>query len=162
MPCRLQTGCAERADGVDDRILLLRALGFGRADLVVGAGIGGDHAGAGPFLRDRQRDRPVPRGRKRRRAKRRVHLRHRRGRGAIADLAKAVVAPRPQGTVLTQSQRMIAPSSQGLPIGGDAQFDNCSAGWLVYPPGTAHRPTVSQGRALVLYLLPEGRIDFTR
>ncbi len=49
-----------------------------------------------------------------------------------------------------------------MPIGGDAQFDNRAAGWLVYAPETAHRPTVSQGRALVLYLLPEGRIDFTR
>jgi hypothetical protein len=49
-----------------------------------------------------------------------------------------------------------------MPIGGDAQFDSRPAGWLVYPPGTAHRPTVSKGRALVLYLLPEGRIDFTR
>jgi hypothetical protein len=49
-----------------------------------------------------------------------------------------------------------------MPIDGDAQFDSRPAGWLVYPPGTAHRPTVSQGRALVLYLLPEGRIDFTR
>jgi hypothetical protein len=49
-----------------------------------------------------------------------------------------------------------------MPIGCDAQFDSRPAGWLVYPPGTAHRPTVSQGRALVLYLLPEGRIDFTR
>ncbi len=49
-----------------------------------------------------------------------------------------------------------------MPIGGEAQFDNRPAGWLVYPPGTAHRPTVSNGRALVLYLLPEGRIDFTR
>lgn len=49
-----------------------------------------------------------------------------------------------------------------MPIGGDAQFDSRPAGWLVYPPGTAHRPTVSQGRALVLYLLPDGRIDFTR
>ena len=36
------------------------------------------------------------------------------------------------------------------------------AGWLVCPPGSAHRPTVTSGRALVLYLLPEGRIDFTR
>ena len=44
----------------------------------------------------------------------------------------------------------------------DARFDGRPAGWLVYPPGTAHRPTVSQGRALVLYLLPEGRIEFTR
>jgi hypothetical protein len=49
-----------------------------------------------------------------------------------------------------------------MPIGGDAQFDNRAAGWLVYAPETAHRPTVNQGRALVLYLLPEGRIDFTR
>jgi Domain of unknown function (DUF4863) len=49
-----------------------------------------------------------------------------------------------------------------MPMGGSAQFDNRSAGWLVYPPGTAHRPTVTQGRALVLYLLPEGRIEFTR
>jgi hypothetical protein len=30
------------------------------------------------------------------------------------------------------------------------------------PPGSAHRPTVSQGRALVLYLLPDGRIEFTK
>ena len=29
----------------------------------------------------------------------------------------------------------------------------------VYGPGTAHRPTVRGGRALVLYLLPEGAID---
>jgi len=49
-----------------------------------------------------------------------------------------------------------------MPLEGDALFDGRPAGWLVYPPGSAHRPTVSQGRALVLYLLPEGRIDFTR
>ena len=49
-----------------------------------------------------------------------------------------------------------------LPLGGDARFDGRPAGWLVCPPGSAHRPTVSGGRALVLYLLPEGRIDFTR
>jgi Domain of unknown function (DUF4863) len=49
-----------------------------------------------------------------------------------------------------------------MPIEGDAQFDGRPAGWLVCPPGSAHRPTVSQGRALVLYLLPQGRIEFTR
>lgn len=49
-----------------------------------------------------------------------------------------------------------------MPLDDGAQFDGRPAGWLVCPPGTAHRPTVSQGRALVLYLLPEGRIDFTR
>ncbi len=49
-----------------------------------------------------------------------------------------------------------------MPIDPDARFDGRPAGWMVMPPGSAHRPTVSQGRALVLYLLPEGRIDFTK
>jgi hypothetical protein len=49
-----------------------------------------------------------------------------------------------------------------LPIDAAARFDGRGAGWVVYPPGSAHRPTVSNGRALVLYLLPDGRIDFTR
>jgi hypothetical protein len=48
-----------------------------------------------------------------------------------------------------------------VPIDEAARFDGRPAGWLVCPPGSAHRPTVTQGRALVLYLLPEGRIDFT-
>jgi hypothetical protein len=49
-----------------------------------------------------------------------------------------------------------------MPIEGDATFDGRGAGWLVCPPGSAHRPTVAGGRALVLYLLPEGRIEFSR
>jgi hypothetical protein len=49
-----------------------------------------------------------------------------------------------------------------MPIDPDARFDGQPAGWLVCPPGSAHRPTVSGGRSLVLYLLPEGRIDFTK
>lgn len=49
-----------------------------------------------------------------------------------------------------------------MPIEGDALFDQHPAGWLVYPVGSAHHPTVTQGRALVLYLLPQGSIEFTR
>ena len=49
-----------------------------------------------------------------------------------------------------------------MPLDGDALFDGRPAGWVVYGPGSAHRPTVSQGRALVLYLLPAGEIVFTR
>ena len=48
-----------------------------------------------------------------------------------------------------------------MPIDADATFDGRPAGWLVCPPGSAHRPTVSHGRALVLYLLPQGSITFT-
>ena len=35
------------------------------------------------------------------------------------------------------------------------------AGWKVYAPGSDHFPTVRGGRALVLYLLPAGAIQFT-
>jgi hypothetical protein len=49
-----------------------------------------------------------------------------------------------------------------MPLDDGAQFDGRPAGWLVCPPGSAHRPTVTGGRALVLYLLPEGSITFTR
>ncbi len=49
-----------------------------------------------------------------------------------------------------------------LPLDSTALFDNHPAGWVVYAAGSAHKPTVSNGRALVLYLLPDGRIEFTR
>ncbi len=49
-----------------------------------------------------------------------------------------------------------------MPIEGEARFDDHPAGWVVYAGGTAHHPTVSHGRALVLYLLPEGSIEFIR
>ncbi|WP_287496655.1 DUF4863 family protein [Pandoraea sp. CB10b_02] len=49
-----------------------------------------------------------------------------------------------------------------MPLTPGATFDGHPAGWCVYGPGSAHRPTVASGRALVLYLLPEGAIEFTR
>ncbi len=48
-----------------------------------------------------------------------------------------------------------------MPLAGEAEFDGHGRGWLVYPPDSAHPPTVAGGRALVLYLLPEGAIEFT-
>jgi hypothetical protein len=48
-----------------------------------------------------------------------------------------------------------------MPVTPGARFDGKGAGWKVYPPGSAHHPTVTDGRALVLYLLPAGRIEFT-
>jgi hypothetical protein len=49
-----------------------------------------------------------------------------------------------------------------MPVSAGAKFDGRGAGWLVYGPGTAHHPTVTDGKALVLYLLPGGAIEFTR
>jgi hypothetical protein len=48
-----------------------------------------------------------------------------------------------------------------MPVTPEAKFDGRGAGWLVYAPGTGHRPTVTAGRAVVLYLLPEGKIEWT-
>ncbi|MGQ9370428.1 4-hydroxylaminobenzoate lyase [Azospirillum sp. ST 5-10] len=49
-----------------------------------------------------------------------------------------------------------------MPITPDARFDGTPRGWKVYGPDSAHRPTVSEGAAYVLYLLPGGKIEFTR
>ena len=48
-----------------------------------------------------------------------------------------------------------------MPITDTAEFDGCGKGWCVYEPGSDHRPTVTGGEALVLYMLPEGEIEFT-
>jgi Domain of unknown function (DUF4863) len=49
-----------------------------------------------------------------------------------------------------------------MPLEPGARFDGHDAGWLVYGAGSAHSPTVTHGRALVLYLLPQGAIEFTK
>jgi hypothetical protein len=51
---------------------------------------------------------------------------------------------------------MIVPQTAG------AVFDGHGKGWLVYGPGSGHKPTVAKGKAIVLYLLPDGEIEFTR
>lgn len=49
-----------------------------------------------------------------------------------------------------------------MPLTVDAKFDGHGAGWVVYDANTAHFPTVTDGKALVLYLLPQGAIEFSR
>lgn len=49
-----------------------------------------------------------------------------------------------------------------LPITDGAKFDGAPLGWKVYGPDSAHCPTVSDGAAYVLYLLPGGQIEFTK
>ena len=53
------------------------------------------------------------------------------------------------------------PRKLGEPVDAEARFDGRGAGWCVYGPDSAHRPTVRGGRAFVLYLLPQGAIEFT-
>ena len=49
-----------------------------------------------------------------------------------------------------------------MPVTPGATFDGAPRGWKVYAPGTEHPPTVSGGEAVVLYLLPDGKIDFKK
>ena len=48
-----------------------------------------------------------------------------------------------------------------MPLDDGAIFDGTGRGWKVYAANTAHHPTVANGGALVLYLLPQGAIEFT-
>ncbi|WP_417674912.1 DUF4863 family protein [Roseibium sp.] len=48
-----------------------------------------------------------------------------------------------------------------MPISGAPKFDDFPEGWYVYGPGSDHHPTVTGGDAYVLYLLPDGAIEFT-
>ena len=49
-----------------------------------------------------------------------------------------------------------------MPLSPKATFDDHDAGWCVYAPGSAHSPTVRNGRAFALYLLPGGAIQSTK
>jgi len=48
-----------------------------------------------------------------------------------------------------------------MTISGEPKFDAFPEGWYVYGPGSDHHPTVAGGDAYVLYLLPDGAIEFT-
>jgi Domain of unknown function (DUF4863) len=48
-----------------------------------------------------------------------------------------------------------------MPITPGAEFDGTSRGWCVFEPGSAHYPTVKNGECLILYMLPDGKIEYT-
>ena len=45
---------------------------------------------------------------------------------------------------------------------GDPRFDGHPEGWAVYAPGSVHVPAVVAGEMLILYLLPEGAIEWVQ
>ena len=47
-----------------------------------------------------------------------------------------------------------------VPLEGQPKFDGQEPGWVVFPPESRHVPTVSGGGMLIVYLLPEGAIEF--
>ena len=49
-----------------------------------------------------------------------------------------------------------------LALEGDPRFDGQPAGWVVFPPESRHVPTVTGGTMLIVYLLPQGQIEFLK
>ncbi len=45
-------------------------------------------------------------------------------------------------------------------VEGSPTFDSQPPGWVVYPPGSWHVPTVASGTMDILYFLPDGAIRF--
>lgn len=43
---------------------------------------------------------------------------------------------------------------------GDPRFCGRPAGWVIVPPGSQHVPTVTGGRMLIAYFLPEGAMTW--
>jgi len=47
-----------------------------------------------------------------------------------------------------------------IALEGSPTFDDQPPGWVVLPPGSSHVPTVAGGTMLIVYLLPQGAIEF--
>jgi hypothetical protein len=46
-------------------------------------------------------------------------------------------------------------------VEGSPRFDGQPEGWVVFPPGSTHVPTVTGGRMLIVYFLPGGAVEWT-
>jgi hypothetical protein len=47
-----------------------------------------------------------------------------------------------------------------ISLAGDPRFVGQPAGWVVEPPDSVHVPEVSDGTMLIVYLLPDGEMEF--
>lgn len=47
-------------------------------------------------------------------------------------------------------------------LDGAPRFDGQPPGWVVLAPNSSHVPTVTGGTMLIVYLLPQGRIEFDK
>lgn len=49
-----------------------------------------------------------------------------------------------------------------VPLEGEPEFEGCGKGWVVMPPGSVHVPAVEGGLMLIVYLLPQGEMEFLK
>ncbi len=48
-----------------------------------------------------------------------------------------------------------------MPDRDEGRFDGRARGWAVYPPGSDHWPAATGGQVRILFLLPEGAIEYS-
>lgn len=49
-----------------------------------------------------------------------------------------------------------------IALEGTPSFEGEPPGWVVLPPDSSHVPTVTGGTMLIVYLLPEGAVEWTK
>ena len=49
-----------------------------------------------------------------------------------------------------------------VPLEGEPAFEGCTNGWVVMPPDSVHVPEVRGGKMLIVYLLPDGQMEFIK
>jgi len=49
-----------------------------------------------------------------------------------------------------------------IALEGQPTFDGHPPGWVVFPPESRHVPTVAGGTMLIVYLLPQGAMEFLK
>jgi hypothetical protein len=47
-----------------------------------------------------------------------------------------------------------------LAMDGEPEFCGFPPGWAVFPPGSAHVPSVTGGRMMIFYMLPDGAVEW--
>lgn len=86
-------------------------------------------------------------------------------RGRIADPSRETGGMSVEGAVLSDVKGQYHRHTRGeiamvVPIDATSRWCGHGPGWVVYPPGSEHFPTVSGGKALVMFFLPNGEIEY--
>lgn len=77
---------------------------------------------------------------------------------ATCGLSVDVVDMRGAGAAHTHPQGEV---SWCIPMEDAPRFEGAADGWVVMPPGSQHTPTVTGGRMLIVYFLPEGALTWS-
>lgn len=86
-------------------------------------------------------------------------------RGRIADPSEETAGLSVESGLLSSVKGQYHCHTRGeidlvVPMESSARWCGHGAGWVVYPPLSEHFPTTTGGKALILYFLPNGEIEY--